>query len=50
MNIHDEIRSLENRRVAEAYTQFRGNVSRAAQALGVSRKWIYKVMLRIGLH
>jgi transcriptional regulator with PAS, ATPase and Fis domain len=41
---HLEKKYLTEEKINEALTQFQGNKSRAAQALGISRVWLYKIL------
>jgi transcriptional regulator with PAS, ATPase and Fis domain len=47
--LHAETRALEERRLKEALTRTRGNKSRAARALGLSRQGLLKKLRRYGL-
>jgi two-component system response regulator HupR/HoxA len=48
--LHAETRALETRRLREALTRTRGNKTRAARALGLSRQGLLKKLRRYGLH
>ncbi len=48
--LHAETRALEERRLREALTRTRGNKTRAARALGLSRQGLLKKLRRYGLH
>ncbi len=47
--LHAETRALEQRRLREALARTRGNKSRAARALGLSRQGLLKKLRRYGL-
>ena len=47
--LHAETRALEERRLKEALARTRGNKSRAARALGLSRQGLLKKLRRYGL-
>ena len=47
--LHAETRALEERRLREALERTRGNKSRAARSLGLSRQGLYKKLQRYGL-
>jgi DNA-binding NtrC family response regulator len=48
--LHAETRALEERRLREALARTRGNKTRAARALGLSRQGLLKKLRRYGLH
>jgi DNA-binding NtrC family response regulator len=50
MKLRDEVRLLKDRRVAEAYALYRGNIVHAARALGVGRAFFYEALKRLGLY
>ncbi|TMQ69034.1 MAG: hypothetical protein E6K80_13070 [Candidatus Eisenbacteria bacterium] len=47
--LHAETRALEERRLREALDRARGNKTRAARALGLSRQGLLKKLRRYGL-
>jgi two-component system, NtrC family, response regulator AtoC len=47
--LHAETRALEERRLVETLERTRGNKSRAARALGLSRQGLLKKLRRYGL-
>jgi transcriptional regulator with PAS, ATPase and Fis domain len=47
--LHAETRALEERRLRETLERTRGNKSRAARALGLSRQGLLKKLRRYGL-
>ena len=47
--LHAETRALEERRLREALARTRGNKSRAARALGLSRQGLLKKLRRYGM-
>jgi len=48
--LHAETRALEERRLREALARTRGNKTRAARVLGLSRQGLLKKLRRYGLH
>ena len=46
MKLRDEVRLLRDKRVAEAYVLYRGNIFQAAKALGVGRAFFYEALKR----
>jgi len=49
LGLHAETRALEERRVREALTRTRGNKTRAARSLGLSRQGLLKKLRRFGM-
>ena len=49
LGLHSETRALEEHRVREALARTRGNKTRAARSLGLSRQGLLKKLRRLGM-
>ena len=49
LGLHAETKALEERRLREALTRTRGNKTRAARSLGLSRQGLLKKLRRLGM-